>query len=235
MATRQTPPRPRRSRKPASGRPPFEQAAARLDRILGIAADVFLEGGFQGVTMAEIARTAGASKETLYTRFPTKEDLFREAISRRTAILHEQFSRVLNQDEPIERVLEMCGANLLDFMLLPETQRLNRTLIACAPQFPELAEEFWRLCPEREHKELQAYLERQMSLGTLVILDPAKASEFFFSLCLGQFPSHASMLMREPPSASERKTHVWIAVQVFLAAYGQQRVLFTQHESVVSE
>jgi TetR/AcrR family transcriptional repressor of mexJK operon len=190
-----------------------------MDKILNTAADIFLQEGFDRASVAAIARVAGASKETLYSRFPTKEELFEAVISRKTEILLRKFSRVLVQNRSIEKVLESYGSNLLDFMLLPEMQRLSRILISAAPQFPELAAEFWRLCPEQEQEQLAAYLDSQIASGVLVRTGTRKAAELFFSLCLGQFLLHASLLVRKAPKAAERKAHIRAAVHMFLAAY----------------
>jgi AcrR family transcriptional regulator len=203
----------------SSGRPPAKQAAARLEKILSAAAQIFLQEGFDRASVGDIARLAGASKETLYSRFSTKEELFEAVISRKTEILLQKFSQMLVQQQPIERVLERYASNLLDFMLLPEMQRLNRTLIAAAPQFPELAAEFWRLCPEREQEQLADYLDTQIASGVLVSFDSRKVAELFFSLCLGQFLLHAHMLVRKTPNAADRKRHIRSAVHMFLAAY----------------
>ncbi|WP_263358850.1 TetR/AcrR family transcriptional regulator [Acidicapsa ligni] len=195
-----------------------------MDKILSAAAELFLQEGFDRASVASIAKLAGASKETLYSRFSTKEELFEAVIARKTDILLQQFSRVLVQKQSVESVLKMYGSNLLDFMLLPEMQRLNRTLISAAPQFPELAGKFWRLCPQREQDQLAEYLKLQVDCGALKLTDTAKGAELFFSLCLGQFLSHAYLLVRKPPNAAERKRHIRTAVDMFLAAYANRQV-----------
>src|SRR6478672_9202977 len=45
-------------------------------RIAEIAARLFLERGFDAVTVAEVAREAGVSSVTVFNHFPRKEDLF---------------------------------------------------------------------------------------------------------------------------------------------------------------
>lgn len=45
-------------------------------RIAEVAARLFLERGFESVTVAEVARQAGVSSVTVFNHFPRKEDLF---------------------------------------------------------------------------------------------------------------------------------------------------------------
>ena len=191
-----------------------------MEQILSAAADLFLQEGFDGASVAAIAKLAGASKETLYSRFSTKKELFEAVISRKTEILLRQFSRLLAAGQPVEKTLERYGLDLLNFMLMPETQRLNRTVIASAPQFPELAKHYWHACPRRERQQLAEYLEGQRKTGILVMPDVDKAAELFFSLCLGEFLSYAYLLVEEVPTAAAKKSHIRAAVRVFLAAFG---------------
>lgn len=211
------------SRKRGPGRPAASEAGARIEHILNAAADLFLKEGFDRASVAAIAKFSGASKETLYARFPTKKELFEAVISRKTEILLRQFSRVLNTGQPVRKTLERYGMNLLDFMLLPETQRLNRTLLASAPQFPELASHYWHACPGCEKKQLAEYLETQRKAGILSMPSAPKAAELFFSLCLGEFLSNAYLLVEKVPTPSQKKRHIRMAVHVFLAAFGTEQ------------
>ena len=45
-------------------------------RISEVAARLFLERGFDAVTVSEVAREAGVSTVTVFNHFPRKEDLF---------------------------------------------------------------------------------------------------------------------------------------------------------------
>jgi TetR/AcrR family transcriptional repressor of mexJK operon len=211
------------SRRRGPGRPAASEAEARIEHILNAAADLFLKEGFDRVSVAAIAKLSGASKETLYARFPTKKELFEAVIARKTEILLQKFSRVLTTGKQVRTTLERYGLNLLDFMLLPETQRLNRTVLASAPQFPELASHYWHACPGREKQQLAEYLETQRKSGALSMPSAAKAAELFFSLCLGEFLSTAYLLVDQVPTPAEKKRHISTAVQVFLAAFGAKR------------
>ena len=61
----------------------------RREEIAEVAERVFLELGFNETTMQIVASRAGASKETLYRHFGSKEGLFSEVVRARTA----RFSR----------------------------------------------------------------------------------------------------------------------------------------------
>lgn len=52
-----------------------ERVQRKEDVIIGAARDVFLERGFKGATMAQIARGSGVADGTLYTYFQNKEAL----------------------------------------------------------------------------------------------------------------------------------------------------------------
>src|SRR5262249_10010295 len=67
------------------GRPPKGLAGAVEDRILGAARKVFLERGFEGASIEEIAETARSGKPTIYARFPSKEALFTAVVMQSVA------------------------------------------------------------------------------------------------------------------------------------------------------
>src|SRR5215475_9327924 len=64
------------------GRPPKELAGEVDERILDAARKVFLERGFEGASMDEIAAAARAGKPTIYARFRDKRALFTAVVMR---------------------------------------------------------------------------------------------------------------------------------------------------------
>jgi AcrR family transcriptional regulator len=66
----------KRASKTKSGRPPAAEAELRAAHLRDIAAEVFLEFGYEATSLGEIAKRAGASKETLYAHYADKADLF---------------------------------------------------------------------------------------------------------------------------------------------------------------
>jgi AcrR family transcriptional regulator len=81
-----------RERKKARTRELIQQTAWRL----------FSERGFDGVTIAEIARVAEVAQKTVFNYFPTKEDL----VFSRMEAFEEQVLEAVRSREPGESVLE---------------------------------------------------------------------------------------------------------------------------------
>src|ERR1700739_3153495 len=84
----------RRSGAVRSGRPPRELAGEVEERILDAAAKVFLERGFEGASIEEIADVARAGKPTIYARFPGKEALFAAVVTSKVRETTSSFESV---------------------------------------------------------------------------------------------------------------------------------------------
>lgn len=65
-----------------AGRLPAAEAEKLNDRLLDAAQALFVENGFDNTTMDEIARRAGSSTQTIYSRYAGKRDVL-EAVARR--------------------------------------------------------------------------------------------------------------------------------------------------------
>jgi AcrR family transcriptional regulator len=135
-----------------SGRPPRELAGQVEERILQAAQSVFLERGFEGASMDEIAEEARAGKPTIYARFPQKEALFGAVVARMVRRNTENITAAgVNSDvaQGAQKRLEAVGAALLKNVLTLETVGLIRSTIAEARRFPDLASTVHRMTRER--------------------------------------------------------------------------------------
>lgn len=75
MATRVKPSRPYRSQVR------IDQARRTRERIINAARDLFVEGGYSGVSISAIARAAGVAPETVYDVFGTKRTLLEGVVA----------------------------------------------------------------------------------------------------------------------------------------------------------
>lgn len=79
-------------------------------RIADIAMGLFMAKGFDNVTVAEVARAADVSVNTVFNYFSTKEDLFAD----RQEVAVDLAPRVLREREPGESVVRAFRRDFLD-------------------------------------------------------------------------------------------------------------------------
>ena len=207
-------------KRPGAGRPAACDVARRMQHLLDTAAEVFLEQGYKNANVLEIANRAGASKSTLYSRYPAKAELFVAVITRKTHELQESFAEVLVPGEPLEEVLERFGAHLLRVMSHPEKLALYKLFIAEAPSFPRLARKFWEAGPKRSMGMLGDYLRSHPEFKGY---HPECAAEMFWSLCCGQSLLRAQLNNSYLMPRAAIGLNVKEAVRVFLNAYAENR------------
>jgi TetR/AcrR family transcriptional regulator, mexJK operon transcriptional repressor len=205
-------------RKSARGRPPAQEVACRAERLLDVATEVFLNKGFKGASMGEIARRAGASKQTLYARYPSKAALFAALVERKASHLFEAIGP-LGEGRNLRDTLIHCGSELLDLIVSEDARGVHRVVIAECMEFPELGELFWECGPGRTRAMLANYLRAQQKLGNIRSVDPDQAVEIFFGLLVSGASLRAWLGL--PPAfvktPAQRKAWAALAADIFLA------------------
>ncbi|MCL6637053.1 MAG: TetR/AcrR family transcriptional regulator [Alicyclobacillus sp.] len=89
-----------RERRP--GRPrSCEQGVPTAEKILAVAEELFLQRGYDGVSTDTVAERCGLTKAAVYYHFPSKAELFTQAISRALQRVCEQIDAILEQPGPV--------------------------------------------------------------------------------------------------------------------------------------
>ena len=121
------------------GRPPKERAGEVDARILAAACEVFLEKGFEGASIEEIAEAARSGKPTIYARFGDKRALFTEVVMRDLLCRIAEFKPEVPTGATIEARLTCAAITLLRWGFDGGRIGLMRLAIAEARRFPDLA------------------------------------------------------------------------------------------------
>ena len=119
------------------GRPPQDLAGEVESRILDAAQRVFLEKGYPGTSMDEIAELAPASKPTIYSYFPGKETLFAAVVDRVINSL-TGFEGYAPGGRTVQDKLTSLGTELVE-RFIKDTVGVARVMIAEAERFPQLS------------------------------------------------------------------------------------------------
>lgn len=192
----------------------------KTDQLMQGARKVFMERGFEGASVDEIARAAGTSKATLYSYFPDKRQLFTAVVQ--AGCLRQGGGMALGRidpDEPIEAALRRIAGEYGAFVLSPGAVEMFRTCIAEAGRFPELGRAFYEAGPARARAQLVALLDKAVARGELAIEDAGLAAEQFAALAKARV--FLATLLGQPiaPDDPELARVADEAVATFLARY----------------
>jgi AcrR family transcriptional regulator len=205
-----------RTKHRGAGRPAASEVEDRVECLLDLATAAFLEHGYENASISEIADRAGASKGTIYSRFPSKAELFSAVVRRRTLELQTSYAAALVPNRPLKRVLEGYGDRLIRGMSNPDLLSLYRVLIAVSTEFPNLAREFWNVGPRQSIAMLQEYLAGHPDFKGK---NAQHAAEMFWSLCCGEFVLRGLLLQEEAMPEKVMRFRVKEAIRIFLAIY----------------
>ncbi|MEU0669844.1 TetR/AcrR family transcriptional regulator [Streptomyces lavendulocolor] len=191
--------------------------------ILDAATTVFLNKGYSGTSMDDIARLAAVSKQTVYKHFADKEKLFTEIVMATTDRIDGVIDLVADipaDAEHLEENLTRLARGFLTTLTRPDVLRLRRLVIANAEAFPELGAAWYEQGFERVLATLAATFRRLTDRGLLHTEDSLLAAHHFAGLLLW-IPVNRAMF-HGGPQHSEDDLDAYAAggVRAFLAAHG---------------
>ncbi len=199
----------------AKGRPKSEE---KKQQIYLAATELFLDKGYDSVSMDEVAERAGVSKQTVYSHFDNKERLFCACVEERCTS-HQMTPSFFEQDLPLREMLLELAHHFNELLLSPEAIRLKRLLCAQAEQNPKLSELFYQSGPRPLKTRVKDYLDLQVRKGRLRIADTAVAARQLLYMLQGEAHFYALLNIPGGPSREETERYVETCVDTFLRAY----------------
>src|SRR3954452_11881276 len=119
-----------------------EDDSSKRRQIMDGARAIFLNLGFDGASMGEIARAAGVSNGTLYVYFADKSRLF-EAIVEQESLEQGQVAFNLDPSRDVTTTLMDFGQAYIQLLCRPGGGSALRTVMAIAERMPEVGRRFY--------------------------------------------------------------------------------------------
>jgi AcrR family transcriptional regulator len=187
-----------------------DEDSSKRRQILEGARKVFMDLGFDGASMGEIARSAGVSKGTLYVYFADKNRLF-EAIVEEETLAQGKVAFNFDPERDVTTTLMDFGQAYIQMLCRPGGGSATRTVMAIAERMPEVGRRFYNNVVAHTIARLAAYLEVRARSGDLEIEDMQMCQASLFMPFIFQ---------AAPAPSSERIAQVVeSATRMFLAGY----------------
>lgn len=201
------------------------RTARKRRAIIEAAGEVFLQHGYLGASMDQVAAKAAVSKQTVYKQFADKEHLFAEIIVGRTSVLGDQLARVYatldDATDPLPALRDV-GRQLLQSLSMPDVLQLRRLVIAEADRFPDVTGTWWQRAFHPSLVVLGEALQRMAERGLLRDLpDPTLAAYHLAGLVMYKPMNRMMFAGSAAVTPADELEHLAdSAADVFLAAYG---------------
>lgn len=188
--------------------------------ILTAAVRLFVEHGFTQITMIAIAEQAGVSKQTVYSHFGNKEDLFAAAIEHKCLSLGLG-DESLPRDRDIATTLTLFAQRFGAFITADEAIKTHRLCASETQKLPQLADIFFRLGPNMVLTKLTEYFADKTQQGEINVPQPRWAASQFLSLIMGEARLRAELNQLDEQTLAERDQYLLSCVAMFLKAYAE--------------
>src|ERR1700749_1167632 len=192
--------------------------SSKRRQILAGASKVFMDFGFDGASMGEIARAAGVSKGTLYVYFADKSRLF-EAIVEEEKLEQGKIAFNFDPDRDVDTTLPEFGRAYVGLLCRPGGGSAIRTVMAIAERMPEVGSRFYTHVIAHTVDRFAAYLDARARLGELVMEDAQLAAWQFMQMCQATLFQAFIFQAKPAPSPDQIARVVDSATHVFFAAY----------------
>lgn len=201
------------------GRPRDEE---KNSAIIRAATELFLENGFAGTSMDEVARRAGVSKQTVYSHFSSKEQLFGSAVH---AATEQSFPEVVLgklDSHSLEGDLRAICESYARLLLSPQAMALHRLLVSEAGKNTNLVKLFMQSGPGEMEGRMKVLFQEWVDKGEVVIDDLQEAVAILVTLLRGRLHFRMSIGLVDHLSEERLQKNVDTAVDVFLRLYKKQ-------------
>ncbi len=199
------------------GRP---KDAERRARIVSKARELFLEHGFQVVSVDSIASAANVSNRTVFSHFPSKEDLLWAIVQDEGEVARPQIPEALPTSvRQLHDGLVAFGIGLVGLLTSPAIVRLGLLILSEASRHPDLAKTFYQWGPLATRRTLGRWIEHAKSSGWLSERTPLHAGDHLLALWQGCWHLPQQLGLEGKLSQRQVESHVRECVDLFMRAY----------------
>jgi AcrR family transcriptional regulator len=201
------------------------RSARKRRAILDAARTVFLQHGYVGTSMDDVAARAKVSKQTVYKHFGDKRRMFVELLTGDMGGADAAVAALADaipESDDVECDLRAFARAYVVSVMQPDLMRLRRVVIGEAERFPEIARAWYDSGPARAYALFAGWFEALDRRGLLRVDDPLTAAQQFNWLILS-VPLNEAMAgptLDSPLPEAVLHRYADDAVWVFLAAYG---------------
>lgn len=187
--------------------------------IFAAAHKLLFSEGPAGFSMEKIARLAGVSKITIYSRYANRDSLIHAVLREQENLLICGLSITPENQSSTRDALVSFGDDLLTFLLGEEHLGFMRALCATPISSAEMVREIYRKGPHATIEKLAEWMERTHRAGMINSVCPEKSAELLLGMLMGGDIVRAIYGVPCQRSGPNTRHHVGWVVDAFLKVH----------------
>lgn len=211
--------RPSRQARRGRGRPAGDLSNEIRSRIVDVALRHFILSGFEGASVARIAREAGVSRQLIHLRYGSKAQMFETVMTEREALFNASTELPVGMqlDSPRDTLLKYAEV-MVTHLLQPERVELARVMFGGLHGYPTVAKRHLQ-AQNRARARIATYLDGALAAAGVVGVDTLAAADDFRALVSG-LTTPVVMGLTKPPAAAVIHRRVAGLVARFMRGIG---------------
>jgi TetR/AcrR family transcriptional regulator, mexJK operon transcriptional repressor len=191
-------------------------SSSKRDKIVRSAAKLFLEKGYDSVSINDIIDLVGGSKGTIYSNFGSKEKLFEAVVEQLCSdVTHQIDTRPIGTiDEQLTRIAKSFVSKVLS----PQILSFHRLVTSIGRTFPAAGRLFYNTGPRTAYQIIAEWIALQQGSGNIRSdMDPHSLAVLFHDMLIGeQQLSWLTSASNEKDRAKRIDQTIRLTVSVFL-------------------
>lgn len=144
---------------------PRTRSELKRENIIRNASLLFLEKGYDNVSINDIIDVIGGSKGTIYSNFGNKEKLFEAVVQQ--ACAEVTVSIDITYEGTIEEQIQRLARSFLKKLLTPEALRFHRLMTSMGRTFPQAGQWFFEAGPATSYAKIASWVEHHQNEGKI--------------------------------------------------------------------
>ena len=143
----------------------YRRTQFKREKIVRAAAKLFLERGYESVSINEIIAVAGGSKETIYSNFGNKAKLFEAVVQQ---LCSDVTIRI--DTRPVGSLEDQCkrmAHSFVSMVLTPQIMSFHRLVTSIGREFPAAGKLFYQTGPETVYRIFAEWIVLQQKNGLI--------------------------------------------------------------------
>ncbi|WOT06962.1 TetR/AcrR family transcriptional regulator [Shewanella youngdeokensis] len=196
----------------------MSRSEQKKQQILLAAKELFCGQGFANTSMDEVAKLAGVSKQTVYSHYGCKDDLFVASIESK-CLINGVNQEMLSDPAIPEDNLTKFAQHFADVVVSSEAITVFKACVAQADTHPEISHLFYSAGPENMLRILTDYLKSVALIGRYQFDNPQHCAVRFCLMIFGEMRMKLELGLDVADLIDDRTEYINGSVNMFLNAY----------------